>query len=161
MEENCPVEADLIRPALDAVWARLTMLQRAQLLVTALRIERGEPEPTRQRRTGPLKLTAENLRLLDRFWNFYEAHAARLNHSRRMGVIALRLDECEKVAAEEDYSLPVSELAGLLPLSTRHRFMAGKVVASRLTKRAVRCLVFRAGEPDLFSGIGKEARQCD
>ena len=29
MEENCPVEADLIRPALDAVWARLTMLQRA------------------------------------------------------------------------------------------------------------------------------------
>ena len=159
MEKNNPVETDLIRPALAAVCERMTMLQQAQLLVAALRIERGDPEPAGRRGTGPRRLTADGLRLLERFWNFYEAHAEKLNHSRKTGVIALRLDECEKAAAEEGCFLPVLELAELLPFSTRHIFIARKVVASRLTQRAVRCLTFRAGEPDLFQNW--EAGRCD
>lgn len=159
MEENRPVEADLIRPALDAVWERLTMLQRAQLLVAALRIERGEPEPASRRRTGPPKLTAENLRLLERFWDFYEAHAEELNHSRNPEVIALRLDECEKAARTDGLALPVLEVAELLPFSFRYLFIKKKNVLSRLTHRTARCLTFRVGEPDLFSN--PEARQCD
>ena len=83
MEKNNPVETDLIRPALAAVCERMTMLQQAQLLVAALRIERGDPEPAGRRGTGPRRLTADGLRLLERFWNFYEAHAEKLNHSRR------------------------------------------------------------------------------
>ena len=159
MEKNNPVETDLIRPALAAVCERMTMLQQAQLLVAALRIERGDPEPAGRRGTGPRRLTADGLRLLERFWNFYEAHAEKLNHSRKTGVIALRLDECEKAAAEEGCFLPVLELAELLPFSFRYLFIKKKNVFSRLRHRAVRCLTFRAGEPNLFQNW--EAGRCD
>ena len=85
---------------------------------------------------------------LDEFWYLYEhmtASGARLNHSNNEAEIAINLNEFVEIANRRFSKVAdISVLRELLPTSKRHKFVANKVVRSKIeNNKSVRCYVFK------------------
>ncbi len=67
-----------------------------------------------------------------------------LNHSSQPGLIAVNLNQYRELAQRANQPLlDVQTLKKLLPHSRRHKYVANKVVRSRILEKTINCWVFQ------------------
>lgn len=119
--------------ALLVLFAGLPPEKRKRLLLFAQELESGVQQP-------PLPGVADAV--LNGFWQFYDAHAAELNHAVRADLISIHLPSFCRAWREAGGNVLEEELKEYLPFSAR-RFLDCRQVHSALSGKSLRCWRFR------------------